>query len=179
MWSFASPEMMTNTPPPYFLLFYRQENSYCSIKYMSTAHKQDTYVWKQHELMLNTESFLSQARQIKIRVIYQHTSLNIKTPLCFTSTLTGQLSGRTVCCVIWSRLEGSEVSLPRNLNCFKVKLSRPSLPPKKRAARSDPSSPAFKNLNFNPFKAGTGLFQAANPPYSAPAQGETSPVRRL
>lgn len=177
---------------------------------MSTAHKQETYVRKQYNLILNWENFLSQARQIKITTItathrakhkitsmfcaimaalyyLSHLQMNILHPLWFlwfflfvffASTLTGQLSVRTVCCVYSVRLEGSEVSLPRNLNCFKVKLSRPFLPPK-RAARSDPSSPAFKNLNFNPFKAGTGLFQAANPPYSAPAQGETSPVRRL
>lgn len=64
-----------------------------------------------------------------------------------------QLPGHAVCCASSSCLQGSEVSLPRNLNCFKVKLFGPFLSPK-RAARSDPSCPAFKHLNFNPFKVG-------------------------
>lgn len=48
------------------------------------------------------------------------------------STLSSQLPGPAVCCASSPRLLGSEVSLQRNLNCFKVKLSRFSPPLEKK-----------------------------------------------
>lgn len=84
------------------------------------------------------------------------------------------------------RVQGSEVSLPRNLNCFKVRLvsTSPLFPRKKKKEHpgANLALPRFQAFKLIPSKGGTGPFQATNPPYSAPRSavgggrgGETFP----